>query len=70
MGDFYTAKDLRGKTPEQLEKILSEKQERLRHERFSVSAKEVKNNQKVKMMRKEIARIHTVAREKDINPAK
>jgi large subunit ribosomal protein L29 len=62
MGDFLKAKELRTKSLEQLSKMLLERQEKLRHLRFQISRREVKNNQELKFLRREIARIHTVIR--------
>jgi len=62
MTEYLKAKELTDKTPEQLSKMLSERQEKLRHLRFQISRREVKNNQELKFLRREIARIHTVIR--------
>ncbi|MCL5436184.1 MAG: 50S ribosomal protein L29 [Patescibacteria group bacterium] len=59
---FLKAKELRTKNLEQLAKMLSERQEKMRHLRFQISRREVKNNQELKFLRREIARIHTVIR--------
>lgn len=56
------AKELRTKNLDQLSKMLAERQEKLRHLRFQISRREVKNNQELKFLRREIARIHTVIR--------
>lgn len=63
MAEFLQTKDIRSKTGEQLGKMLSERQEKLRHLRFQVSQREVKNNQALKFLRKEIARIQTIISE-------
>jgi large subunit ribosomal protein L29 len=60
MAEAYTAKELRTKNPDQLKKILAERQERLRHVRFQVSSREIKNLRELRFLRREIARIHTV----------
>lgn len=62
MTEFLKAKELKVKTAEQLLNMLSERQEKLRHLRFQISRREVKNNQELKFLRREIARIHTVLR--------
>lgn len=60
MADLLTTKELRTKSLEQLQALLSERREKLRHLRFQVSSREVKNNQELKFSRKEIARILTI----------
>lgn len=59
MADKLTPKELTGKSPEQLEKILAERREKLRHLRFQVFSKEVKNIREIRFVRREIARILT-----------
>ena len=61
--DFLTTKELRAKSVEQLQKVLAERQEKLRYLRFQISQREVKNNQEFKFLRKEIARIHTIIKQ-------
>lgn len=60
MAELLTTKELRTKSLEQLQALLSERREKLRHLRFQVSSREVKNNQELKFSRKEIARILTI----------
>ncbi|MDP2933901.1 MAG: 50S ribosomal protein L29 [bacterium] len=60
MAELLTTKELRTKSLEQLQTLLSERREKLRHLRFQVSSREVKNNQELKFSRKEIARILTI----------
>lgn len=59
MADFYTSKELAGKESEQLRIILSQRQEKLRHLRFQVASREVKNHRELRFLRREIARIQT-----------
>lgn len=63
MAEAFTIKELRGKSRDQLGKILSERQEKLRHLRFQVHAREVKNHRELRHLRREIARVHTVLRQ-------
>ena len=62
--EFYQSVELRTKTPEQLQRILSERQEKYRHLRFKVSSREVKNHRELRYMRREIARIQTTLNQK------
>ena len=60
---FLKPKDLRARKPEQLDKMLKEKHERLRHLRFQVASKQVKNHRELRFLRREIARITTILSE-------
>lgn len=58
-------KELRGKTKEELSKMLKASRENWRRLRFSVSAKQLKNIREVRDAKKLIARIFTILKEKD-----
>lgn len=60
MSEAISVKELNNKTPEQLHNLLAEKREKMRHLRFQISSREVKNNQALKYLKKEIARILTI----------
>lgn len=63
MANFLSAKELRKRKKEQLDKMLKEKHERLRHLRFQVSSKQVKNHRELRFLKREIARISTLLTE-------
>ena len=63
MAKNLTAKELRKKNVDQLEKILKEKHESLRHLRFQVSSNQVKNHRDLRFLKREIARISTLLSE-------
>jgi len=56
--------ELRQRNKEELQKILIEDRERLRNLRFDLPAGKVKNIREVRKIRKEIARILTLLKEK------
>ena len=53
------AKELKEKSSEELKKILQEKRSMLCQLRFGVKARQVKNHQQLKEIKKDIARILT-----------
>ena len=55
--------DLQNKTADELQKLLLEKQEALRHFRFDISGSKVRNVKEGRNLRKDIARIKTKMRE-------
>ena len=63
MANFLKAKELRKSTKDQMEKMLKEKRERLRHLRFQVASKQVKNHRELRFLKREIARISTLITE-------
>jgi large subunit ribosomal protein L29 len=58
------SKELREKSIEEMKKILSEKKENIRKLRFDIAAKQVKNNRELRNDKKDVARIHTLIKEK------
>lgn len=57
-------KELRPKTKEELQKILSEQRERLRNLRFSLELKKIKNVREIRKTKKIIAQVLTLLRTK------
>jgi large subunit ribosomal protein L29 len=58
------AKELREKNSGELEKLLQEKQEKVRKSRFDIAVKQVNNNREIRNEKKDIARILTLINEK------
>ena len=58
--------DIRKRSKDDLAKQLSELRGSVRELRFRIAGKEVKNHQQLRQVRKDIARILTVLREKEI----
>lgn len=56
--------EIRKKTKEELKKLREEKEERLRILRFDLSAGKLKNVREIRAIKKEIARILTLLKEK------
>ena len=56
-------KELREKNIEELKKMLSEKQEKVRKLRFDIAVKQVKNTRELRGEKKDIARINTLIKE-------
>jgi len=54
-----TMMDLSNKTPQDLKKLLLEKQEALRHFRFGIAGSKIRNMKEGKNIHKDIARIKT-----------
>jgi len=55
--------ELRKKTKNQLDKLLLEKQERLRQLRFDLASGKLKNVREIRHIKKDIARILTLIKE-------
>ena len=53
------------KSGDDLAKVLAELRDSVRNLRFKIAAKEVKNHQEMRMVKKDIARILTVLRERE-----
>jgi len=64
MSDYLTVKELRTKREDQLVKLLAERREKLRDLKFRIPTKQVKNMHEPKFVRREIARILSVIKEK------
>lgn len=62
--EILEIKELRNKTAKDLVSLLALEREKLRNLRFSVSAKQLKNVKEINGLRKYIARILTVVKEK------
>lgn len=58
------ASELRTKSPAELQKMLVEYREKLRQLRFDLSAGKVKNIKAIRELKKDIARILTLLRQK------
>jgi large subunit ribosomal protein L29 len=58
------AKELNGKSQNELKKLLTDVREKLRMLRFDLSAGKLKNFREIRGQKKEIARILTVLRQK------
>jgi len=63
MSKILSAKELRKKNKDQLEKMLKEKREKSRHLRFQISSNQVKNHRESRFLKREIARISTILTE-------
>lgn len=57
-------KELREKTEKELKKLLLSQREKLRDLRFKVSQKQLKNIREIRSIKRNIAKILTVTREK------
>lgn len=58
-------KELREKTIEELNKVLNEERSKMSQIRFDIKARQVKNYRKIRSMKKDIARIITLIKEKN-----
>lgn len=58
--------ELRQKSKSELQKLLQDSRERLRQLRFDLAAGKVKNVREIRQIKKDIARILTLLREKEI----
>ncbi|KKP80086.1 MAG: 50S ribosomal protein L29 [Candidatus Moranbacteria bacterium RIFOXYA12_FULL_35_19] len=58
-------KELREKNIEELQKMILEKQEKIRKFRFDIATKQVKNTREIRSEKKDIARILTLINEKN-----
>ena len=61
---MMTVKDIRKKSDEDLQKVLADLRDSVRNLRFKIAAKEVKNHQEMRMVKKDIARILTILGER------
>ncbi len=64
------AVELRKQSDESLTKLLKEAQERLQELRFELSANQLKDVREVREVRRTIARIRTILKEKQQTPKK
>ena len=58
--------ELRQKSKKELQKLLSEKREKLRSLRFDLVSGKVKNVREIREVKKDIARVLTILKVKDI----
>lgn len=56
--------DVRKKSEQDLKKLLAETRENVRHLRFKIASKELKNPQALRQAKKDIARMLTVLKER------
>ncbi len=61
------AEDVRELTDEELDRKLAELKEELFNLRFQLATGQLDNPMRVKAVRKDIARVHTVKRERELN---
>ena len=61
--------DLRGKSLEELSQVLVDSQDELFTLKFQLATKNLDNHRSIRKTKKEIARIHTVIREKELAAA-
>lgn len=59
-------KELRKKTGEELQKLLKSTQEQLRDLRFRVLAKQHKDVRELRQVKRDVARIKTILKEKEV----
>jgi len=59
------AKELKQKTAEELTMILKENHEKIRIMRFDLASKKLKNTNELVMLRKQVAQIMTIVKEKN-----
>lgn len=57
---------MREKSDKELQKLLIELREKLRDFRFKVAAKQVKNHRDIRKVKKDIARILTILKEREL----
>ncbi|HOW12780.1 MAG TPA: 50S ribosomal protein L29 [Candidatus Pacearchaeota archaeon] len=60
------AKELKNKKPDELKQILKEKREKLYQFKVDLSAGKVKDIREIRLIKKDIARILTILKEKNI----
>ncbi|HOK00522.1 MAG TPA: 50S ribosomal protein L29 [Candidatus Pacearchaeota archaeon] len=60
------AKELKNKTPDELKQLLKEKREKLYQFKVDLSAGKVKDIREIRLIKKDIARILTILKEKNI----
>lgn len=58
--------ELRQKSQTELKKLLQDNRERLRQFRFDLASGKVKNVREIRMIKKDIARIFTLLKEKSV----
>ncbi len=63
------SKELKEKSTAELQKQLAQLREKVRDLNFRIANKEVKNHQEYKQIRRDIARVKTLLRQRDIAAA-
>ena len=66
MAKITTAEELRGKTTEDLQELLKELKEELFNLRFQAATGQLESHGRLTAVRKEIARIYTIVREREL----
>ena len=66
MADQTTSTDLRGLGDDELQTRLKESKEELFNLRFQVATGQLDNNRRLQQVRREIARVYTVMREREL----
>ena len=66
MAKIITAEELRGKTTEDLQEMLKELKEELFNLRFQAATGQLESHGRLTAVRKEIARIYTIIREREL----
>jgi len=66
MAKITTAEELRGKTTEDLQEMLKELKEELFNLRFQAATGQLESHGRLTAVRKEIARIYTIVREREL----
>ncbi|MEY3431038.1 MAG: hypothetical protein RJB30_970 [Actinomycetota bacterium] len=66
MAKITTAEELRGKTTEDLQEMLKELKEELFNLRFQAATGQLESHGRLTAVRKEIARIYTIIREREL----
>jgi large subunit ribosomal protein L29 len=66
MAKITTAEELRGKSTEDLQEMLKELKEELFNLRFQAATGQLESHGRLTAVRKEIARIYTIIREREL----
>ena len=65
-----TMEEIRGLATEDLEKTLDDTREEMFKARYAMATESVENSNKIRTLRKRVARIKTVLRERELSAAK
>lgn len=63
-------KEIRGKSDKELNKLLFDQREKLRDLNFKLESKQIKNVRDIRKVKKSIAQILTVLKERELNKIK
>ena len=69
MATGLTAEELRTSSPEELSSKLAEAKEELFNLRFQMATGQLHNNRRLRTVRREIARLYTILRERELGLA-